>query len=333
MKILLLAIALFSHTAEALDADWRHGKLMLRGPSCAGVSAATRALGEWAGKGPGECALRPVTRPDGACEQDASACAPALVRETHGQNPQHDGPNCWNLALRSAGFLPGARYVSGDELAFVLKSPLCRPLQNGEARRPGDLVRIARGSLPVDLHAYLYVNEELVFSKNGADNQASALLQDPETVFTTYKVSPECRGNTRNANCVVATSYYRCGGLDTLLKKPGLPFPLLKALGSLWDFEVHLGQLAMKGKSLRDGEADALLRGLATFQAYLQGESGLRNPRWAPGETSGFLLDLYLSRLDPIASQLDYSRQHALAVELRARHRALLQAAGAARRR
>ncbi len=83
-----------------------------------------------------------------------------------------------------------------------------------ETPEPGDIVAI-RHSYIDEVHAFIFVTEELSFSKNFLTTKAPYLLQSSSDVFAIFPVSFSCRHRDGNpGDCQTYANYFRCTSLD-----------------------------------------------------------------------------------------------------------------------
>jgi len=160
----------------------------------------------------------------GLCKVSVKGAVPEWVEKMHSTTPKLSGPNCFNSALVAAKILPSVRFSREEEIIFWLKSPLCRELDSGESPSPGDIVAIRANDNTLD-HAFIYISEELSFSKNGED--APYLLQSPSSVFSLYNVGPECSGSLKlrpgSGGCANYANYFRCGSYSQFAQNMDTP--------------------------------------------------------------------------------------------------------------
>ncbi|MEI8192180.1 MAG: hypothetical protein WCI75_20940, partial [candidate division NC10 bacterium] len=222
------------------------GRLILAGSDCAGLRRQAAALSQWAlrlgeaSAPPGECACGPSE-----CLMDAEASAPEIVRYLHGVHAGRWGPNCWNSVLVAAKILPALRFSPPEEMSFWMASPLCRMLGPEETPVPGDIVAIRAGE-GEEVHGFVYVTEELVFSKNQLTAASPYLLQDPELVFAEFPVPAGCRkvSGAPSADCPAYANYFRCGtsaGVEPVT-------PYASAERTVADAERSVSKLALTWK-------------------------------------------------------------------------------------
>lgn len=135
---------------------------------------------------------------EGMCSANVTSCVPQQVRTYQGLTGTQNGPNCWNLALVMAGLVPVLRQSSDTEWEYLINSPLCRELRDGESPQSGDLgsIEMRAPDNNVQIHGFMYVSDRMVFSKNGTLLNAPYALQTREDMESTYRV-----GQTPGGEC------------------------------------------------------------------------------------------------------------------------------------
>lgn len=135
-----------------------------------------------------------------------------------------DGPNCLNATMVFTGLSKTYRYASNGEMQTILKSPLCRRLANGEARRVNDIGIILDNGIyakkDIISHSFVHIDNGIAFEKHGSSRtepyQTVALSQ----IYQDYQLStnPACQQNQFDRTaCSVGTDYYRCENFEQFL--------------------------------------------------------------------------------------------------------------------
>lgn len=194
-------------------------KVMLEGNSCkqlekeaAAIAAWTNRIGEIPEKFKCNCHKH-------RCAIDVTNIVPSLVKQTQGSCASFDGPNCWNGALVVSKLTSNLRYTSSKEMAFWMKSPLCKERATGEAPVPGDIIAI-REKTGEEVHGFIHLTENLSFSKNGYSKTRPYSLQSPEHVYREYKVPKSCQGVFQKpAGCKVWSNVYACISVSEYFEK------------------------------------------------------------------------------------------------------------------
>lgn len=146
---------------------------------------------------------------------------PGLLKRVEGICPTAPGPNCWNATLVASEILPHLRYAEHYEMSFWMNSPLCRAVKAREKLAPGDVIAIRYHG--EEEHGFVYLSEEMSFSKNGYTTDSSYELQSPRDVFNLYEVPTDCRRADPNSSvdrfrCPRQANYFRCQSLGSYLK-------------------------------------------------------------------------------------------------------------------
>lgn len=147
------------------------------------------------------------------CSKKVSALLPKIVNATQFVKPNSTGPNCWNASLVAAKIIPQLRYSTPQEMSFWLNSPLCKEKKSTDALEPGDIVAILNKS-GHQHHGFIYISENLSFSKNGFESDNPYTLQDPKHVFSKYQVKPKCERIDSQGACENHAKYYSCTSVD-----------------------------------------------------------------------------------------------------------------------
>lgn len=117
------------------------------------------------------------------------------------------GPNCHNTSLRALGTLSYKRYVSEEEMSYVLTN-YCTKLKEPSPNSLGVFVSQPEG---VPFHSFIFLNNITVFTKNGLSKKAKPVVQGYEEMFvlhlTAYKNSCQIRDIKE---CDLDVSYYDC---------------------------------------------------------------------------------------------------------------------------
>ncbi|MCX5789251.1 MAG: hypothetical protein NTX64_12200 [Elusimicrobia bacterium] len=191
------------------------GGLFLYGADCGSLQEQVSALASWKARLGETPSAAPACRCDGgSCSVAVDGVVPETVDALHGLRAGRWGPNCWNAALVSAKILPVARFSPPEEMTFWMGSPLCRELAGAEEPRPGDIVAI-RDKAAAEVHGFVYISDELAFSKNYLTTVAPYALQSPEEVFGEFPVAAPCRklAGSSSPDCPAYANVFRCRSL------------------------------------------------------------------------------------------------------------------------
>lgn len=198
------------------------------GRGCAKLEQQLKALKNWQGIEAAQNCKSKVRRrgnPNNPiCELNIHDCLPEQIKKYHDGKADLDGPNCFNLALNLKGIVPSLRYSPANEVRFYLRSPLCRILKLNEKPKAGDvgIIKEYIGDSPDLVHGFIYVSEDLVYSKNGKDKKAPFALQERKEVYRLYGLGAaeaKCKANQMPKECDQGVEIHRCKSMDEFLKE------------------------------------------------------------------------------------------------------------------
>lgn len=280
------------------------GRLVLR-TYCADLSAMLTGLADWKssfGETPG--APGPVIREGEFCSASIEAVTPSVVARLHGTRTKHSGPNCWNTALFSARIALTRRAAQAEEIGFWTHSPLCRELSADEPQKPGDLISVNGPGEPAEMHALVYITDNLAFAKNGFDVQWPYELQSLEWQYHIVALSPQlapdaCRHAVgRPADCNVWANHFRCKPYAEYLANAQVAdkSDFLAADQALTAIETDLSRIVITGDWDASGRR-SLAAGLAQVEALAAAKTAEH-----PGD---FLWASLLVRIGSMRTQSD----------------------------
>lgn len=188
------------------------GSIVLTGENCDFIKRQTSALSIWK-KNLSESPAKLTS----ACSCDSFRCymtvnevMPDFAKNYQNVKTGRWGPNCWNAVLVASKILPIARFSPPEEMSFWMTSPLCKEVPDNETPQPGDIAAIRDSNLN-EVHASVFVTEELFFSKNSLTTQDSYQLQSSQGIFLIFPVQFMCRHRNGNPlDCGTYVNYYRC---------------------------------------------------------------------------------------------------------------------------
>lgn len=237
--ILILGLSSILH---ALDFQLEDGRILLYGDSCEEVFQMANAIQEWQYKSEkrksqmSDCKFRKFVLEWGY-HVDVTDIVPTWLKENYDKYPKNAGPNCWNSALYATQFLKYLRFTPPGEMSFYLNSPLCRPRQTKEQLQPGDIIAIrkwhTKSKFVEEVHGFIYIENGLVFSKNGLSKERSYGLFETEEVFDIYDVKePACKrlfgppsiyvDGAPQKKCKVYAQYFTCKPLEEYINKKNI---------------------------------------------------------------------------------------------------------------
>lgn len=218
--------------------------------------------------------------------------------------PAFDGPNCWNAALKAVRILPHFRFSSAKEINFYSKSPLCTFIDYSE-RQPGDigLIRGEQVAGPGEVHAFVIVEGDRVYSKNGLKKTTPYVYWPMDQILRGYQSPPQ------------PLSFMRCHSLAEYLEAhTQIPRFFLETLAEITSYEKDLEQFVMKGTPLTFEREDDItpitVKYLENLQLYQDEVTSM------PQEDRTFIQGVIRERLQSIAGQMNYADKSYLLVEL-----------------
>ncbi|MBY0416250.1 MAG: hypothetical protein K2Q18_18900 [Bdellovibrionales bacterium] len=272
MRIISILMGLsFTFNTYALEVFPFGDTIELSSETCSETESIVKSLEDW---------TKIKCKKIEGCKYDIKSCLPAHIAGVVGKYSGYEGPNCWNLALVMKGILPGLRFSTKEEMAFYLNSPLCRNLEEGEERRPGDVgaIRELVNNKAYEFHGFIYISDKIAFAKNGETYESSYDLQTLNNVFASYQMSSkeECYGNRINLNslCMNATSYFRCESLDAYLsKRAPISMDLKEIIQATSNYEkCNLEPFLVDGKVLSDKATNAFINTTKALVKYTENQ-------------------------------------------------------------
>lgn len=294
---------------EALDGS--RDEFFVRDANCDSVKEHIQILAKWTKSihRDSSCnvnAIKPKQKGE-ACVANVSKCLPKHVLNYQGKTPAYNGPNCWNLSLVMKEILPGLRYSTPDEMAYYMRPPICRNLAPDEKKQVGDVgaIRGVFEGLKEESHGFIYLSDDLSYSKNGFSKVAPYEVQSTEKVLSIYGVpkDPKCRENQldTHSDCGTAVSYFRCSSFEDFLKKsPELKAPTLSSVRHVIHFEQCLEHATINGVALRPDALHTIETSIGALVKYLNEQKNR-----AHDEKESFVLGSLYLRLNAIGEQLD----------------------------
>ena len=126
------------------------------------------------------------------------------------QKPQYFGPNCWNSVLYVNQATDHIRFVQPDEFQRSLPFLGCYK-KDLKDLATGDIVRI-NDKKSEEQHAFVYISENLSFTKNGPETKASYQIVSTESILKNYDVDSECLlpEHSKSEKCLAQVFIYSC---------------------------------------------------------------------------------------------------------------------------
>jgi len=309
-------------TAQLASADIQFSRtdnrIWATAPNCYEINAEIPNFRAWLRVTNPEKSCQTQLKPfNGGCSAELTNCLPNHPLQYHDTNPALSGPNCWNLALVMKELVPALRYTTPDEMAFFMRSPLCKEVPTTEPRRPGDIGAIRRVGPDgkEEVHGFIFISDKLAYSKNGFSKESPYALQTVKNVYTTYGVQSSiarCSASKKALNtaipsndskeCPVQVQIYRCKSQKAYLNENrGLPEKLSGVLFHADRVDRCASNTAFSGNATSRAEINNLVSSTQVLLEYLRKEQQARRQL---DEKTQFLLGSLQVRLGAIAKQL-----------------------------
>lgn len=310
-KILGFVLAsLLSANAGALEVSKnKAGHIILSDISCEDIPAQSKALRQWTEGTEATCRFGRVRKKGALCEMDLQNCLPAHVKKYQGANPAKDGPNCWNLALVAKNLLPYLRMSSNEEMSFFMNSGMCQQIGNGEKPAPGDIGAIRKkdtncrpGEAACEVHGFIYVSEQLAYSKNSQDALDSYALQDINHVYSLYDAGPFACSEVGNSSAcpVHQIDFFRCQSFPDFLAKAKAAAEYRKAFEVLDFAECKVSGASMRPVVFDQKEKTNIAAAIGAVTGFLnRAEEATKSP------DESFLYEALGVRLRSMAEQVN----------------------------
>ena len=285
--ILLLILAKF-FSAQSFAAPFsvivsNAGIITLTARDCQATQLDLDALRAWTQRVGEKTSNPPPLLPTNeGCSVALTGSVPSFVQKHEDQHPVLDGPNCWNTALVVDKILSTVRNTESKEFTFWMNSPLCRPLATGDLPQPGDIIAIrSHSESPTpEVHGMIYVNKDMVFSKNSVATSEPYALQVLDDVLSSFAIATSdtsCRTVAGDAarKCMFFTQYFRCSTLTEYTKdhdEYGLENYLAAVSTSLTPIELEIEGFVMSAGAPAQGTSDRIQNQLASLQALSDSE-------------------------------------------------------------
>jgi hypothetical protein len=214
------------------------------------------------------------------CQMDVSSISPYFVMQlTNFDSVQmesaHNGPNCFNAALYASQTLPSVSFTHPYEMTAILSSSLCRERRDDENLQPGDILVVRDQSTALfEIHAGVYLNQELSFSKYGESKMMP--YSYGINVHRTYGVRDEQCARVQGIPEVGEACYrkpfvnfYSCKAMYTfvsqLSKQPdGINEAVRVIYAKVYSYDNKISRVAFKGDPITSEDLQTLLSNLQT---------------------------------------------------------------------
>lgn len=148
-KILIPIVAILSVSTHASDVKISYSSsnnLILNAKSCELLNTQHQAICDWKKTNEPQFSLPNAssylcrTNTNGTFSMTVSSCLPQFVKANQHKKLYQHGANCWGTALSFKKISLRPRFIWSQEMTYWMNSPLCRKLDVGEEKKPGDLL-------------------------------------------------------------------------------------------------------------------------------------------------------------------------------------------------
>jgi hypothetical protein len=212
------------------------------------------------------------------CQMDVAKISPYLVLElTNFDSTQmesaHNGPNCFNAALYASKTLPSVSFTHPYEITALLNSSLCRERGKDERLQAGDILVVRDQSNPLfEIHAGVYINQELSFSKYGENKMMP--YSYGINVHRSYGVRDEQCARVQGRPAIGEACYhkpfvnfYSCKAMysfvSQLSNRPGGIDEAVRTIyAELSSYDNRISRIAFKGDAIDEEDLQKLFNSL-----------------------------------------------------------------------
>lgn len=256
-------------------------QILIQGQSCEELEVHAQSIMDWTTL----IFKTPLEMPEcfcssKSCQMDVASVSPYFVKELTNFEPgftmetAHPGPNCFNAALFSSQTVSYINFTHPFEMTQILNSSLCSERPINEPLVPGDILVVRdQKNAYFEVHAGVYVNEDLSFSKYGESNM----------MYYSYGLHVQRAYGVRNEACLRVqgipkpgepchnepfTNYFRCLPHVNLVSKifnqpGGIEERVRKIYGESSTLDNKISGVALEGKVITKDT-------LAKYQADLE---------------------------------------------------------------
>jgi hypothetical protein len=293
----LFLLFFISPAAKALEVVKSADRITLKEIPCAQSMAEMEALRQWTLSTGANCGAMPMRKAGAFCEIEIGKCLPAHVKKYQNVKAENIGPNCWNLALVMKDFLPYLRMSSNEEMTFFMNSGLCKQVPPSEKPKPGDVGAIREtgpscedSNSACEVHGFIYVSENLAYSKNGYDPELPYQLQDRAKMNSAQGAWP---------GTDLKTEYYRCQSFKDYVAKAKISAEFRKAFATLDYAECQVSSASLYPKIFSEGEKRNISDAFELVASFLRKEF-----THAQNTDEAFLYEALLVRLRGMNEQI-----------------------------
>lgn len=123
-------------------------ELILKSKSCEKLIEQHQAICDWKKKIEPSFAIPAVGKnlckssTGGLKSMTISSCLPQFVKTHHHKKLARSGANCWGTAMSFKELSKKPRFLWTEEMVYWMNSPVCRKLDVGETKEPGDIINV-----------------------------------------------------------------------------------------------------------------------------------------------------------------------------------------------
>ena len=145
----LTLIVLGLNSAHASDVKISYStdnNLLLSAKTCSSLKIQHKAICQWKKNVDPSFTIPAITdasclkNPKGGHMTTVSTCLLPFVKANQHKKLYRSGSNCWGTALSFKKLSTRPRFIWSNEITYWLDSPVCRKLNSGETKVPGDLL-------------------------------------------------------------------------------------------------------------------------------------------------------------------------------------------------
>lgn len=213
LSILFLA----QNSIAGIQVTRENGNIYFRDTNCETLETQAKAFLSWKlrlNEKPGE--YKCECNASNHCQILANPILSDFVKRVYGTANTCEGPNCWNASLLATKVITSPpRHTTESEMAFWAKSPFCKERPLSEKTLPGDLILIRENSTSfkgTEIHAFVYVTDQLTFTKDGPEVTVPYLFKPLEAVLKDNKiVDQKClRVFGNDESCARYANHFSC---------------------------------------------------------------------------------------------------------------------------
>lgn len=143
----MLALALNVLADAPIISYGAANELILKGVDCQSLIESHTSICEWKKSNEPEFVIPKIPRTckpagKGLVSVTISSCLPKFVKSYHHKKLVRSGANCWGTAMSFKQLSTKPRFLWSEEIVYWMNSPVCRKLEVGEDKKPGDIINV-----------------------------------------------------------------------------------------------------------------------------------------------------------------------------------------------